>query len=372
MPQQTLRVVIVVPTYNEAENIRRLIPALQQQFATLSHDMNVLVVDDNSPDGTADVVRSLQVQYPNVFMIQGQKAGLGAAYRRGMLHALEELAADVVFEMDADFSHKPEDVPRLLAEIDAGADCVIGSRYVKGGSIPSNWGFMRKANSWGGNLVARWLAGIYRIRDCTAGFRAIRARNLREVDLETTNVQGYAFQVALLHALVTRGARTVEIPVEFIDRTAGESKLGLSDIVEFIANAWWIRVRSSATFLRFLAVGASGVVVNLAFFTLFLRFGLHKYLASPIAIEISIISNFVLNNYWTFGARKVSERTGIRGLKFNAVSLLSLSVSYGIFVLLTLTFPNVAPQVHQLVGIVPATVVNYLLNNYWTFRRVEA
>lgn len=368
MSESALRVVLVVPTYNEADNIRRLIPALQEQFVTMHHDMNVLVVDDNSPDGTASIVRDLQAMHPNLFLIEGQKAGLGAAYRRGMLYAMDELGAEIIYEMDADFSHQPEDVPRLMAEIEAGADCVIGSRYVQGGSIPANWGTIRKLNSWGGNLVARWLAGIYRVRDCTAGFRAIRTSSLREVDLSTTTVQGYAFQVALLHALVTRGARTVEIPVHFIDRTQGESKLGLSDIIEFITNAWWLRVRSSATFLRFLAVGASGVVVNLACFTLLLELGVHKYLASPIAIEISIISNFLLNNYWTFGSRKRTDRTGIRGLKFNAVSLLSLVFSYGIFVVLTLIFPNVLPQIHQLVGIVPATLINYLLNSYWTFR----
>lgn len=365
------KVVIIVPTYNESENIAALLGALQEQFSRMSHDMNVLVVDDNSPDGTADIVRSLQAEQPNLKLIEGKKAGLGAAYKRGMQYAMDVLEADVVFEMDADFSHKPEDVPRLLAEIDRGADCVIGSRYVKGGSIPDNWGLMRKANSWGGNFVARWLAGIYRIRDCTAGFRAIRTSALRKVDLSTSTVQGYAFQVALLHALVSQGARTVEVPVDFPDRTRGQSKLGLSDIIEFITNAWWIRVRSSATFLRFLAVGASGVLVNLLGFTLLLNAGLDKYVASPIAIEISIISNFLLNNYWTFGSRTHSEKTGIRGLKFNAVSLLSLSVSYGIFIVLSQLFPAVPPQIHQLVGIVPATLVNYLLNSYWTFRHVS-
>lgn len=367
----SMKVVIVVPTYNEAGNIEPLLRALTTQFEAMHHHMSVLVVDDNSPDGTAGIVRRVQQEFGHVFLIEGQKAGLGAAYRRGMQYALDTLAADVVYEMDADFSHKPEDVPRLMAQIEAGADCVIGSRYVPGGSIPNNWGALRKLNSWGGNFVARWVAGIPGIRDCTAGFRAIRAGILRQVDLSTTTVQGYAFQVALLHAIVTRGGRVVEIPVHFIDRTAGDSKLGLSDIVEFIINAWWIRVRSAQIFLRFLAVGASGVVVNLLAFTVLLQLGLDKYLASPIAIELSIISNFLLNNYWTFGAQTNSDRIGIRGLKFNAVSLLSLLVSYGIFVVLTGLFPAVPPQVHQLVGIVPATIVNYLLNSYWTFSKAR-
>jgi dolichol-phosphate mannosyltransferase len=255
-----------------------------------------------------------------------------------------------------------------MHEIDAGADFVIGSRYVKGGSIPANWGFSRKMTSRGGNLVARYVAGIYRVRDCTAGFRAIRASLLRRIDLSGLRVQGYAFLVALLHAATTLGARIVEIPVEFVDRTRGESKLGLSDIVEFIVNAWWIRLQSSRTFVKFLIVGASGVVVNLGCFTVLLHWEVNKYLASPIAIELSIISNFLLNNYWTFRWRRVRDGTRIRGLKFNVVSLLSLGVSYTTFIALSMIFPAAAPQIHQFVGIVPAALVNYFLNSYWTFK----
>ncbi|HEY6044518.1 MAG TPA: glycosyltransferase, partial [Nitrosospira sp.] len=159
-----LRVVIILPTYNERENIGNLIDALQAQFKTLPHDMQILVVDDSSPDGTADVVRMKQASSFNVHLLMGQKSGLGAAYIRGMIYAMDQLGADAVFEMDADFSHKPEDVPRLLAALDAGADFVIGSRYVKGGSIPEKWGFLRRMNSWGGNIVARYVAGIYKVR----------------------------------------------------------------------------------------------------------------------------------------------------------------------------------------------------------------
>jgi dolichol-phosphate mannosyltransferase len=337
----------------------------------MPHDMHVLVVDDHSPDGTAQVVRELQAQYPNVHLIEGEKAGLGVAYIRGMRHALQRLHAEVVFEMDADFSHKPEDVRRLMAEIDAGADFVIGSRYVPGGSIPEAWGLLRKLNSRVGNFVARYVTGIYLVRDCTAGFRAIRASLLRRINLENLRVQGYAFQVALLHAAVVERARIKEIPVDFTDRQQGESKLGLSDIIEFILNAWWIRFQSAWTFIKFVAVGASGVLVNLGLFTLFLAAGVDKYVASPCAIELSIVWNFLLNNYWTFRWRKTKDRMRLKGLKFNLVSCLALLVSSGTFVALSLAFPHVTPYVHQLVGIVPATLINYFLNSYWTFRNVE-
>ncbi len=366
-----MKVIIIVPTYNERESVGPLIEALHNQFTTMHHDMNVLVVDDNSPDGTAGEVRALQGQFPTVQLIEGRKAGLGAAYIRGMVYAMEQMAADVVFEMDADFSHKPEDVPRLMHEIERGADFVIGSRYVKGGTIPSNWGFFRRLNSLGGNVVARYVAGIYRVRDCTAGFRAIRISILRDIDFSRLRVQGYAFQVALLHAAVTDGAKVVEVPVDFIDRTQGESKLGLSDIIEFIENAWWIRLHSSRTFIKFAIVGAAGVVVNLGFFTLLMALGVNKFLASPIAIEISIVSNFLFDNHWTFRWRKTKDRVQIKGLKFNAISLVALGVSYGTFLAISHAYPTMPPQIPQLVGIIPATLVNYFLNSYWTFKHVD-
>jgi len=366
-----MRTIIIIPTFNERGNIGALIRALLDQFKRVRHDLHILIVDDNSPDGTADVVRSLQANNDNVHLLTGQKAGLGAAYIRGMNHALHVLQADLVFEMDADFSHKPEDIPRLLSEIEAGADFVIGSRYVPGGSVPKTWNLVRRLNSMGGNLAARYIAGIPQIRDCTAGFRAIRASLLRRIDFSQLRVQGYAFQVALLHAALEEGGKIREIPVDFVDRKQGESKLQFSDIIEFAINVWGIRLQSSKTFIKFAIVGASGVLVNLGFFSLFLMMEINKYIASPIAIELSIIWNFLLNNYWTFRWRKTGNRTRIRGLKFNLVSVIALGVSYGTFVALSIAFPDTKPQFHQLIGIVPATLVNYFLNSYWTFRHVN-
>lgn len=363
-----LKAVLILPTYNERNNIGKMIDALQVQFRRIPHEMLILVVDDTSPDGTADVVRMKQTLYSNVYLLMGQKAGLGAAYIRGMTFAMDKLQAGVVFEMDADFSHKPEDVPRLMAALNQGADFVIGSRYVKGGSIPKEWGLLRRMNSWGGNIVGRYIAGLYKIRDCTAGFRAIRTTLLRKVMLDDLRVQGYAFQVALLHEAVCQGAIIKEVPVEFVDRTEGESKLGISDVIEFILNAWWIRLHNSRTFIKFAIVGLSGVIVNLGLFTLLLQANVNKYLASPISIEASIITNFLLNNYWTFRLRNSRDRVRIKGLKFNIISLVSLALSYSTFVVLSVLFPETAPEVHQLIGIAPAMFINYFLNSYWTFK----
>jgi len=359
----------VLPTYNESTNIGPLLAALQEQFVRIpNQEMHILVVDDSSPDGTADVVRDAQRDMANVHLLIGQKKGLGAAYIRGISHALEHLDAQAVMEMDADFSHKPEDIPRLLINIEYGADFVIGSRYVPGGTIPSEWTLYRRANSLFGNIVARYIAGLYRVRDCTAGFRAIRASLLQRIDLPQLRVQGYAFQVALLHAAVIAGAKVVEIPVDFVDRTRGESKLGIRDIAEFVLNACWLRFQTSKTFIKFLVVGASGVAVNLGVFAVLLRLDINQFVASPLAIETSIVGNFLLNNYWTFRSRRVGSRLRIRGLKFNAVSLFSLLISFSTFVALSVLQPNGSPILHQFIGIVPATVVNYFLNSYWTFR----
>ena len=363
-----MKVVIILPTYNERGNIVALLASLHDQFRRIRHDMHILVVDDNSPDGTAALVRESMPHYPNLHLITGEKSGLGAAYIRGMQHAIGELRADVVFEMDADFSHNPADVPRLLAALESSADFVIGSRHVKGGSIPAEWSTWRKLNSAGGNWVARYVAGLYGIRDCTAGFRAIRASILRQIDFSALRVKGYAFQVALLHQAVCLGAVVKEVPVDFVDRKYGQSKLGLSDIIEFIINAWWIRMRALRTFIRFAVVGASGTIVNLGVFSVALHANLNKYVASPLAIEVSIVWNFLLNNYWTFKERRTRDRTRIKGLKFNLVSLASLGVSFTTFIAMSLFFPRVSPQIDQLVGIVPAVLVNYFLNSYWTFR----
>jgi dolichol-phosphate mannosyltransferase len=366
-----LKIVIIIPTYNERANIGRLLAELGQIFETLAHDMHMLVVDDDSPDGTQDAVRSLMECMPNLHLITGQKRGLGNAYIRGMRYVLDVMQADAVFEMDADLSHKPTDVPRLVRALEEGADFVIGSRYVTGGSIPGAWGFLRRMNSRVGNIVARYLAGIYAVKDCTAGFRAIKTALLAQIDFSVLKVQGYAFQIALLYEAVIRKARIVEIPVDFIDRKEGESKLGIDDILEFIKSAAWLRFRSSTTFIKFALVGLSGVFVNLGAFWLLLNAGLSKFIASPLAIEASIVWNFLLNNYWTFRWRQTGERLRIRGLKFNVVSFLTLAVSYSVFLLLSWLFPDVSPYWHQLAGIVPAALLNYLMNSYWTFRHVD-
>jgi dolichol-phosphate mannosyltransferase len=241
-----MRAVIIVPTYNERENIGPLVLALEAQFGTMSYDMSILVVDDNSPDRTVEAVQALQSQFVNLHLLEGPKAGLGTAYIRGMRHALDRLGAEAVLQMDGDFSHDPEDVPRLMAALEAGADLVIGSRYVPGGSIPVEWGIARRLLSFCGNLMTRHIAGLYPVRDCTSGFRCIRASLLRRIDLDDLHVQGYAFLVTLLFEAWAKGAKIEEIPIAFVERRSGRSKLGFFDMVEFALKIWRLGYRRAA------------------------------------------------------------------------------------------------------------------------------
>ena len=362
------RVCFVVPTYNEAENITPLLERLTELYPNAN--TLFLVVDDESPDGTGELVRQFAARTGDsrVHLLEGRKRGLGAAYVRGITHAMDNLHADVVVQMDADFSHDPRDAGRLLARVAADADVAIGSRYVAGGAVDETWGLRRRQLSLWGNRLARWIAGLKGVRDCTAGFKAIRTVALREAGVAEIGVLGYAFQVALLHRLLHSGARVVEEPIYFRDRERGVTKLGLDSMVEFLYQLVWLRLASHRTFIKFCVTGTSGVFVNLGSFLLLTQLGVHRYLASPIAIELSIISNFLINNYWTFADRTLAGRKRIRGLKFNAVSLLSLAVSYGTFLALSLLLPRAAPIWLQGLAIVPAVLVNYLLNSYWTFR----
>ena len=225
---------VVLPTYNEADNITTVLDRIFDQQKHLPDvRLQVLVVDDSSPDGTAQRVSAYKEHQPNThLLLRTEKEGLGAAYIAGMTHALDRLRPDIIMEMDADLSHDPDDIPRLITAVLEGYDFVIGSRYVKGGSIPSDWGLKRKMFSKSANAYLRTMLGIQKVKDCTGGFRAIRASTLEQIDLQDLQVKGYAFQIALLHAAMRSGARIGEVPIAFHDRTQGESKLRFKDMVE--------------------------------------------------------------------------------------------------------------------------------------------
>ncbi len=364
------RVCFVIPTYNEALNIILLLKQLTRLYG--ESDTIFLVVDDESPDGTARLVREFAATADGrVYLLEGERRGLGDAYVRGITHAIDVLGADVVVQMDADFSHDPADAARLIRRVAQGADVAIGSRYVEGGSLDERWHLRRRLLSRWGNRLARWIGGLGGVSDCTAGFKAIRAEALRAMGLGNVRARGYVFQVELLHRLMRCGARVVEEPIHFRDRERGETKLGAGNMIEFLLSILLIRARSHTTFIKFGATGLCGTIINLASFYLMLKLGIHKFIASPVAIMISIFSNFMMNNYWTFGDRIMIGRESVRGIKFAVVSLVTLLLSYSIFVGLSILFPRAAPVLLQACGIAPGALLNYYMNSRWTFRGTD-
>lgn len=222
---------IVVPTYNERENIEPLLEGIEK-VRSETIPLSVLVVDDSSPDGTSTLVQELQSERPWLhLLVRSEKTGLGAAYKAGMQHAIEELGADIVFEMDADLSHDPEYLQSMIRSLENGADFVIGSRYVKGGSLPEHWPMRRRFISWFSNNVARTVLGLD-VHDCTGGYRAIKSNVLVSVGLSEVDASGYGFQVSLLYRAARQGYAIEEVPIHFKDRTKGTSKMRLKDLWE--------------------------------------------------------------------------------------------------------------------------------------------
>ena len=218
---------IILPTYNESENIQLL---LQQIFLLNIPDLYVLVIDDNSPDQTAKIVQGLLLKYQLDLLVRPGKMGLGSAYVTGFQKALA-VGADYIMEMDADFSHQPADIPRLLAAVKAGADLAIGSRRIKGGKI-IGWSWWRQFMSWGAMIFARFFLGL-KTKDVTAGFRCYRRQLLEQIPLEEIKSNGYSFQEEMLFLVERQGAKVVEVPVVFNDRQKGKSKLAKKDIIDF-------------------------------------------------------------------------------------------------------------------------------------------
>jgi dolichol-phosphate mannosyltransferase len=220
---------VILPTYNEAENLERLVAAIRDRLPELSR---VLVVDDNSPDGTGEIADHLAAEHPNVEVLhRARKQGLGPAYIAGFGQALAG-GAELIVEMDADFSHDPAYLPQLLRAAED-ADLVIGSRYVPGGGV-TEWGPLRRFISRGGSAYARTALGLD-VRDLTGGFKVIRREVLETIDLDAIDSLGYAFQVEVTYRAIRTGFRVVEIPIVFRDRREGSSKMTKA----IVAEAMW-------------------------------------------------------------------------------------------------------------------------------------
>lgn len=371
----TDRVLVIVPTYNESENLLPLVEAILDQKIP---GLDLLVVDDNSPDGTGKLADGLAHKDKRVHVLhRTEKAGLGAAYAAAFAWALDPPAPTLrsgynfVITMDADFSHNPAALPDLLAERHH-ADIVIGSRYIPGGSIVG-WDARRYANSWGANIVVKLLLGIP-ARDATAGFKCYRRAFLESLTLDQLISSGYAFQVEMLYQAKERGFSMTEVPITFVDRRVGQSKisgeLGRSASIVFRLAS---RRRGLRQFVKFGIVGAGNTVLDWLVFYLLLStsFGtlgqLGKQLAKAGSFVVSASSSYLLNRTWTF--RSAERNVAAQAAKFLLVASVGLALNNLVFYLVTapnrLGWPDLA-------GLTLATASaifwNFFANKFWTFR----
>ena len=228
-----MKLAIVIPTYNEAETIGSLIKELFEKIKQLVEKLDILIIDDSSPDGTADIARELGEKYEKISVIQRpMKMGLGAAYKEGFKYVLEKLDSEFILQMDADHSHQPEEIPNMLEKI-KDFDFLVASRHVEGSDI-IGWGVGRKATHSVAGAIARACAKID-IKDSTSGFRMFKKNTLEKINFEQIRSDGFAFQIEVLYQLKQLGMKGLEVPTVFVNRTEGNSKMGSGEMIQFIA-----------------------------------------------------------------------------------------------------------------------------------------
>lgn len=352
---------LIVPTFRERANIGMLVQRLHHTLNEV--DYEIVIMDDNSRDGTEELVAQLSVQYPVRIVVRKDKRGLASA----VVDGFAEARGGIIGVMDADLQHPPEVVPALLHAIENGADLAIGSRYVKGGGC-EGWGLLRRIISRGAGFLAHLLLPSTRgIADPMSGFFMFRPQVIEGARLQP---EGYKILLELLVAGHPR--RVAEVPFTFVTRTAGESKLRLSQQIDYLKHIASLMQRTGewSRFFKYCLVGGSGVLVNMGLLWLLTEVGGLYYLVSAaISIETSIVTNFTLNDFFTFpdrrarGARPFLTRLG----KFNLVSLAGLGVNMAVLWSLTSVL-GVHYLLSNLCGIAVATLWNYLVNFWWTWK----
>jgi len=352
---------IIIPTYNEKDNIISLVE--QIDHALVNYDYEIVFVDDNSADGTAELARSLSTKYPVKVVVRRNERGLASAVVEGIRHA----TGQYIGVMDADLQHPPEVLPNLLQEVSSGVDIAVASRYVEGGGC-QGWGLIRRIISKGAVIIAHlFLPATRTVKDPMSGFFMFNRQVITHAHLEPTG-----FKILLEILMEGKFQSTAEVPYNFRVRSVGKSKLNTRQQADYLKHVYSLMKRKGELrrFLKFCLVGLSGVVVNMGLLWLLTEFGgLFYLLSAAISIETSIISNFILNNYFTFSDRRPS---GVKSffnylLKFNLVSLAGLGINMGILWLLTEVF-GMYYLLSNLCGIAVATLWNYLVNTLWTWK----
>ncbi len=338
-----MKAVIIIPTYNEAGSIGAMLdylinktfPQIKSKEGGLTKDweMEILVVDDSSPDGTGKIVETKSKTSPSIHLLErSAKTGIGSAYLDGFKYAMDKLHADYAFEMDGDFQHPPETIPLALKALEDGYEYVIGSRKISGGSNPKGWGFKRLFFSEVGGLTARLIMffpfkHFFDVTDPTTGFKVTKVRGiLDKLDLNGSHLysKSFGYKLQLLYETLALGAKYKEVPLEFRVRNAGESKIEAQTAREILLVTIKLRWHDAFTrkFLKFGTVGFIGYLVNASTLYLFTRMGFPGWFAWGGSTELAIISNFTWNNIWTFKDQKISgiSKLASKFLQFNFTS----------------------------------------------------
>jgi dolichol-phosphate mannosyltransferase len=350
-------VTIVVPTYKEVENLGILIDRVAAVREEHGLDVDVLIMDDDSRDGSAELVQARPESWVEL-VTRTTDRGLSAA----VLEGLKRARGDVLICMDADLSHPPETIPQLLHKLEEGADFVIGSRYVDGGSTSDDWGFVRWLNSRVATLLARPLTNA---RDPMAGFFALRRSSFENG--HHFNPVGYKIGLELI---VKCGCeRVVEVPIHFEDRQHGESKLTLRQQLLYLQHLRRLYIYKYGVWsqlMQFLTVGGLGTLVNLVLLTSLLALALPTRTAVAVAIVVSMCFNFVLNRRFSFSV--AAGPWGRHFFSFIAASSVGAAINYGTTLLLLRRLPGARPQLAALGGIAVGTLFNFVASRYLVFR----
>jgi dolichol-phosphate mannosyltransferase len=305
-----MHIVIVVPTFNEADNVGRLINELETVFPTIpNHQMSLLIVDGNSPDGTAEKVRELSKTRPWIHvLVEKEKKGIGAAYFYGFEHAMHTMHADAVVEMDGDLQHDPKELPILIQPLDEGFDYVIGSRFVKGGSIPEKWSLWRKFLSFGGSLFSKLVLGMMNVNDFSTGYKAIRVKGfLDDIDFTTMRTKGFAYKTEMLYRIYKMGARIKEVPITFGLRDRGTSKMESANFWDSLKLVIGLRLNEKKEFVKFCIVGGMGFITDAGIFNILGLSLLPLKTAAIVSGTLAMLVTFLMNNFWSFGSRKMRD-----------------------------------------------------------------
>ncbi len=393
-----MRLVVTIPTYNEAENIQEAISRVLKQGKNLKkYDLHVVVADSHSPDKTGEIVKKIEKQNPKVHYLDVKERGLGVGLIKGHRYAIDKLKGDVLAQMDGDLSHDPASLPAMVENIEAGYDLVNGSRLMKGGKNLLGW--HRRLFSWGSALYCKISWGTWGIAEYTNSYRVFTKKLFEKIDLNSIpwRAKTYIVQPAFLYAAIQTGAKIKEVPIVFVDRKGGYSKAKIVsytlDVLKFGLKA---RLAKSKTFIKFLIVGTMGYFVNAITLGMLFRGQIYSwkvlpeavlnfipqfsgpslsfitldrlFYASIISIETSIIFLFIAHENWTFKDRSHKGPWYRRLLKFNFSSLASPTIQL-LSIMFFANYLHLNEQIGLAVGVILGLFINFTINMLWIWKK---